>query len=123
MLESASPMLWVNDFAPAIQALAAVVIAILTFVLACATLRYVEVSEALQKRCVTLSAEPRGDEGDIMDAPYVAQVSQKPTVEMLNVGTGPTLDLRYSLRQVDPPAVVQAMHITGFVNHLKAGQP
>jgi hypothetical protein len=78
MLESASPMVWVNNFAPAIQALAAVVIAILTFVLACATLRYVEVSEALQKRCVTLSAEPRGDEGDIMDVQMSPKYRRNP---------------------------------------------
>jgi hypothetical protein len=115
-------MEWVNHFAPAIQALAAVGIAILTFVLVYATVRYVEVSEALQKPCVTLLAEPRGDERAIMDAPCVTQVSQKPNVEMLNVGTGPALYLRYGLRQVNSTAGGLVMHPTGFVNYLKAGQ-
>ncbi len=112
----------VNHFAPGIQALMAVVIAILTGVLVYATLQYVEVSEALQKPCVTVKSEPRDHQEAIMEAPFVAQVKQAPNVEILNIVTGPALNVQYGFVQVDAPEKGPVMHPTGFVNHLQAGQ-
>ena len=64
-----------NRFAPAIQALSAVFIFGLTGVLAWLTGRYVQVSESLQKPCIGLLSEPRGEERAIMEAPFVTQVT------------------------------------------------
>jgi len=95
-----------------------VVIACLTAALVRATFLYVRTSEALQKPSVTVRLEPRGDDGAIMDAPHVAQVAQTPTVQLVNVGTGPALNLSYGLRQTNAPQGGPVMHPTGFVNYL-----
>ena len=111
-----------NYFAPAIQALAASVIVLLTLAIAYATWRYVKVSEALQKPCVTVKSEPRGNQA-VLDSPYVTQAAQQAgDVVILNVGTGPALDLHYIFRQTNVPQGGVAMHLPGFVNYLQAGQ-
>lgn len=115
-------MEWLNCFAPAVQALMAIVIVLLTTAIACATLRYVKVSEALQKPCVTIKSEPRDHLEAVLLAPFVAQAKQAPTVEILNIGIGPALNVQYGFLQVDAPEGAPAMHPTGFVNHLQAGQ-
>jgi hypothetical protein len=112
----------VNHFAPAIQAIGAVAIVILTAALVCLTKRYIEVSEALQKPCITVASEPRDPMRAVMAAPFVAQVKQAPNVEILNVGTGPALDVNYRLLQIGPPEGSNALNVPGFVNHLQSGQ-
>lgn len=115
-------MRWLNDFAPAIQALAAVFIAALTVAVWKATKRYVEVSEALQKPSITVKSEPR-DLDAVVEAPYLTQAAQEAGhVVILNVGTGPALDLRYGFRQVNVPPGGAAIHLPGFVNYLQPGQ-
>src|SRR6266850_6888562 len=89
-------MEFLNHFAPAIQALAAFLILLLTGVLAYATWQYVKVSEALQKPCVTVQSEPRAGQDAILEAPYVAQVAQQEgCVVIRNIGIGPALNWRF----------------------------
>jgi hypothetical protein len=111
-----------NHFAPAIQALAASVIVFLTLVLVYATWRYVQVSEALQKPCVVVKSEPRGNQA-VLAAPYVTQASQQAgDVVIVNVGTGSALNLQFGFRQTNVPQGGVAMHLPGFVHYLQAGQ-
>jgi len=111
-----------NYFAPAIQALAALVIVLLTGVLVYLTRRYVEVSEALQKPSVMIRSEPLAYQNAVLQAPHVAQVAQLPEVRLINVGTGPALNLLYSFRHVNAQPGAPVMQPNGFVPYLTAGQ-
>jgi len=111
-----------NHFAPAIQALAASVIVFLTLVLVYATWRYVRVSEALQKPCVVVKSEPRGNQ-EVLDAPYVTQAAQQAgDVVILNVGSGSALNLQCGFRQTNVPQGSVALHTPSFIQYLQAGQ-
>jgi len=112
-----------NHFAPAIQAVAASVIVFLTLVLVYATWQYVQVSEALQKPCVTVKSEPRAGNQAVLDAPYATQASQQAgDVVIVNVGTGAALNLWIDFRQTNVPQGGVAMHLPGFVHYLQSGQ-
>lgn len=112
-----------NHFAPAIQALAAIFILLLTGILAYATWQYVKVSEALQKPCVTVQSEPRAGEDAILEAPYVTQVAQQEGyVVIRNIGTGPALNVRFGFLHTNAEPGGPVMHPTGFVDYLQAGQ-
>jgi hypothetical protein len=128
-----------NTFAPAILAMAAVITLLLTALLAWATWRYaghteqalqtgreqlkaaVEQSEALQKPCVTIRSSPRQYEEAVLNAPFVAEILTL-NVELLNIGTGPALDLFYDLQQVDVEEGQIAINPKGFVPHLRSGE-
>jgi hypothetical protein len=110
-----------NYFAPAIQALAAIAIVGLTAVIVYLTSRYVAVSEALQKPKVMVRLEPRDWNDAVLLAPNVAQVSQLPVVTLINVGTGPALNLLYSFRHADAPPGGPTTSDSGFVPYLKMG--
>jgi len=111
-----------NHFAPAIQAVSAAVVAILTVALLVATWRYIETSEALQKPFVTVRQEPRDPIEAALASPNVAQVAQHPQVRVLNVGTGPALQVRYRFLQIDAPPGGPVMRPEGFVDYLPPGQ-
>jgi|SRR5215831_3415722 len=112
-----------NYFAPAVQALAALVIVGLTGALVYLTKQYVRVSEALQKPCVTVRSEPRDGEDAILDAPFIAQASQQAGyVVIKNIGTGPALNVRFGFRQTDAASGAVAMHPTGFTDYLQSGE-
>ena len=116
-------MEYLNNFAPAIQALAAFFILLLTGVLAYATWQYVKVSEALQKPCVTVQSEPRAGEDAILDAPYVSQVSERTgNLVVKNIGTGTALNIRFDFRQTNAGTGSALWHPTGFVEYLQSGQ-
>jgi hypothetical protein len=112
-----------NHFAPAIQAIAAIFILLLTCVLAYSTWQYVKVSEALQKPCITVQSEPRVGEDMIIHAPYVTQVAQQEgRVVIRNIGTGPALNVRFGFLHTDAEPGGPVMNPTGFVDYLQAGQ-
>jgi hypothetical protein len=112
-----------NHFAPAIQALAAIFILLLTGVLAYATWQYVKASEALQKPCVTVQSEPRVAEDMIIQAPYVAQAAQQEgRVVIRNIGTGPALNVQFGFLHTNAEPGGPVMHPTGFIDYLQAGQ-
>jgi hypothetical protein len=113
-----------NHFAPAIQALAAFFILLLTGVLAYATWQYVKTSEALQKPCITVQSEPRAGEDAVLAAPYVSQAAQlEGRVVLRNIGTGPALNLRFGFLHTNAEPGGPVMRPTGFVDYLQAGQP
>jgi hypothetical protein len=112
-----------NHFAPAIQAVAAIVIVLLTLVLVRLTGRYVQVSEALQKPCVTVKSEARLGDEVILDQPFTAQVAQTAgNVVLLNVGPGPALNLHFDFRQTNAQPGNPVTHLTGFIDYLQPGE-
>ncbi len=103
-------MEWLNYNAPAVQAFAAVMIALLTLSLVVVNLWYaattrriakasIEQSEALQKPFITLETIPRDYDDTILDDPNAARVAQRPTVVLCNLGVGPALNLICRFRQ------------------------
>ena len=123
-MEWLKAMEWLNHYSGAVQA-------ILTLALVLITLRYVlltnrvavasiEQSEALQKPCITLRTGPRDAEDAILDEPYVAQVAQTPRVELVNIGAGPAIKLKYSFTQTNVIEGGVALNDNGYLNQLCA---
>ena len=114
-----------NHFSPAIQAIASAVIVILTVVLVYVTHRYVQVTEAMQKPCITVKSEPRSNLTGlaVLGAPYVTQASQQAgDVMIVNVGTGAALNLWIDFLQSNVPQGGVAMHLPAFAHYLEAGK-
>lgn len=78
-----------------------------------------EQSEAQQKPCITVESTPRPFEDAVLDAPRTAQL-RGPETTLINIGTGPAINLSYSFQQVDTEEGQLAIRSTGFVPHLQA---
>jgi hypothetical protein len=116
-----------------VQALAALITLLLTAILAWATWRYaghtkralrlsqgqlslgqqqlaaaIEQSEALQKPSITIKAAPRHAEELIVER-RAAAVAQTPTVVLLNLGSGPALNVSYQFDEVNPSDKAHAL--------------
>ena len=116
---------FLDQHALGIQAFATLITLMLTAVLTWATWRYaghtkkalrlaqgqlkvgqqqvgasIEQSEALQKPFITIKAAPRHAEEVIVER-RAAVVAQTPTVVLLNLGSGPALNVSYQFEEVD----------------------
>lgn len=126
-------MEWLNHLAPAIQAITAVLIVVLTGSLIGVTMSYaattrriaqasVEQSEALQKPFVTIELSPRNGEDLILDEPNAAVVAQRPTLVLHNLGVGPALNVFCRIRQVDAPEGVAPLDHKEFIPSMRPRQ-
>lgn len=113
-------MLWVSSLGLLVSAIALVVLIVYTYQTRRIAQASVEQSEALQKPCVTINFSPRLGEDAILEAPRVAEV-MTPDVELLNIGSGPALNVSYEIKQVDVPAGGVQLRPTGFISHLRHG--
>lgn len=116
---------FLDQHALGVQALAALITLLLTAILAWATWRYAghtkkalrlaqgqlalgrqelraatEQSEALQKPFVTIKSAPRHAQENIVER-RAAAVAEAPTVVLLNLGSGPALNVSYQFEQVE----------------------
>ena len=112
-----------NKFAPAIQAVSAFFIALLTGAIVFLTCRYVRVSEALQKPCVAIQTEPRVSEDAIADGSGAQVSQQNDFVVIENIGTGPALKICYRFQETKAQPSSPTWHPKGFVDYIRSGQP
>lgn len=121
-------MQWLNANSGAVQAIAGVVIVLLTASLVGATVWYVrlthkiarasiEQSEAQQKPCLILRATRRDDMDAILDPPMAAVVEDG-TLRLMNIGNGPAIHVEFDFRRIQQNRLVSSR---GMIPNLDRG--